>query len=89
MIFSQKVEESCTFQKIYSVGKVKLQTSLKRTTFVYVLSSDWSISGLIPLTTYYMQDKSWFIWFIDQSELRTYTKVVLFKEKSSFRFVVF
>jgi hypothetical protein len=26
MIFSQKVEESCTFQKIYSVGKVKLQT---------------------------------------------------------------
>jgi hypothetical protein len=26
MIFSQNVEESCTFQKIYSVGKVKLQT---------------------------------------------------------------
>jgi hypothetical protein len=26
MTFSQNIEESCTFQKIYSVGKVKLQT---------------------------------------------------------------
>ena len=26
MIFRENVEESCTFQKIYSVGKVKLQT---------------------------------------------------------------
>ena len=26
MIFWQNVEESCTFQKIYGAGKVKLQT---------------------------------------------------------------
>jgi len=26
MIFLQNAEESCTFQKIYGVGKVKLQT---------------------------------------------------------------
>jgi hypothetical protein len=25
LIFSQKVEESCTFQKIYGLGKVKLK----------------------------------------------------------------
>ena len=27
MIFWKSVEESCTFQKIYGVGKVKLQTN--------------------------------------------------------------
>jgi hypothetical protein len=27
MIFEQNVEESCTFQKIYGVGKVILQTN--------------------------------------------------------------